>query len=42
MLPTKNSAEASTMSPSPMNTIAAQLVTPMTMKMASSRFLMPL
>ena len=30
------------MSPSPMNAMAAQLVTPTIMKMPSSRFLMPL
>ncbi len=42
MLPTKNSAEARKMSPSPMNTIAAQLVTPIIMNRPSSFFLMPL
>ena len=42
MLPMKNSTEASTMSPSPMNTIDAHASTPMIMKSASSFFLMPL
>ena len=42
MLPMKNSTDASMMSPSPMNTISAQAVTPMLMKIARNRFLTPL
>ena len=42
MLPMKNSADASMMSPSPISTINAHAVTPIDMNTASSRFLMPL
>ena len=42
MLPMKNNTDASMMSPSPISTINAHAVTPIVMKIASSRFLMPL